>query len=119
MSAKPVGRPRIVESPEEFDRLVDEYVSLCRDNEDPVTFSGMALHLGFSTRQSLYEYQAYDGFSDSVKRARLIVENEYERRLYSGQPTGPIFALKNHGWSDKQELEHSGELPMIVVKREE
>lgn len=115
---RPPGRPRIIETPDEFDRLVDEYVAKCETDDEPVTFTGMALHLGFSARSSFYEYQNYDGFSDSVKRARAMVEMEYEKRLSGNSPTGAIFALKNHGWSDKQQHELSGELPVLVVKRE-
>lgn len=103
------GRPRIIKSPEEFDRLVEEYRECCRIDEEPMTFTGMALHLGFSHRQALYEYANYDGFSDSVRKARTLIECEYEKRLQgSTQVAGSIFALKNHGWSDKQEHEHSG-----------
>lgn len=108
------GRPRIIDSPEEFDRLVDEYVAKCREEDEPVTFTGMALHLGFVARQSLYDYQGYDGFSDSVRRARSLVEAEYEKRLAGNNVAGSIFALKNHGWSDRQELEHSGNVPAEV-----
>ena len=50
---KRVGRPRVVETPEEFDALVEEYRALCAENEAPVTFTGMARHLGFASRQSL------------------------------------------------------------------
>jgi hypothetical protein len=114
------GRPRIIESPEEFDRLVAEYRDWCRENEEPVTFTGMALHLGFADRQSFYDYAKREGFSCSVKTAKTLVENEYEKRLAGQNVAGSIFALKNHGWTDKQVQEHTGDaLPVLVVKREE
>jgi hypothetical protein len=50
----------------------------------------------------------YDGFSHSVKRAKMIVENAYEKRLQGSNPTGAIFALKNMNWRDKIEQEISG-----------
>lgn len=68
----------------------------------------MALALGFTSRGALDEYAHYDGFSHSVKRAKTYVELAYEKRLAGNAPTGAIFALKNMGWSDKQEIEHSG-----------
>lgn len=104
------GRPPIIKTPEEFDRLVDQYVAKCRSEEQPLTITGLCLHLGFDERKRLYEQSNRDGFSHSVKRARLIVEADYERRLGDRAipAAGTIFALKNFGWSDKQEHEVSG-----------
>ena len=102
------GRPRIIETPERFDELVEEYRQLCADREDPVTFTGMALHLGFESRQSFYAYGKLEGFSYPVRKARAMVEAEYEKRLAGNNVAGAIFALKNHGWSDRQELGLSG-----------
>jgi len=102
------GRPRKYNSPEDFEAKVDEYVIHCADKEEPITWTGLALYLGFSSRQSIDEYLEYDGFSDSVKRAKMIVENAYEKRLQGNSPTGAIFALKNMNWKDKTETEISG-----------
>lgn len=99
------GRPRKIGSPEEFDRLVDDYVAQCQADDEPITITGMTLALGFVAKQSLYDYAEYDGFSDSVKRAQSIVENAYEKRLSGHAATGAIFALKNFGWKDRQEVE--------------
>jgi len=71
------GRPRKIKSPEEFDKLVDAYVQKCQSAEAPITWTGVALALGFTSREAIDEYAKYDGFSDSVKRAKLIVENAY------------------------------------------
>jgi len=103
----PRGRPRSIESPEQFDALVDEYVEQCEEKDVPVTLTGMILHLGLSSRQSLDRYQQYDGFSDCVKRAKLYVELAYEMRLNGDKPTGAIFALKNLGWRDRVEQDHT------------
>jgi hypothetical protein len=104
------GRPPIIETPEEFDRLVDEYVELRRAEGKRLTITGMALHLGFYGRQSLYQQADREEFYDSVKRASALVEADYEDRLEDrGIPAaGTIFALKNFKWSDKQEHEISG-----------
>jgi hypothetical protein len=105
--SNPVGRPRLYKTPEEFEAKVYEYQEYCKEAKEPVTWTGLALFLGFSSRQSIDEYQHYDGFSDSVKKAKLFVEWHYEMRLNGGQPTGAIFALKNMGWADRQEFDHS------------
>ena len=104
---RPVGRPRLYDTPEQFETKVYEYQKHCEAASEPVTWTGLALFLGFSSRQSIDEYQNYDGFSDSVKKAKTFVEYHYELRLNGERPTGAIFALKNMGWSDKQEIEHS------------
>lgn len=102
------GRPRKIESPERMDELVSEYESKCFADEKAVTLTGLIRHLGLSSRQSLDEYSKYEGFSDSVKRAKLLVEQSYEERLSGNAPTGAIFALKNMGWRDKQDHEVTG-----------
>jgi len=100
----PPGRPRKIQSPEEFDRLVDAHVLYCLEHGDPVTWTGMALALGLTSRGALDHYgKTYPEFSDPVKRARFIVENSYENRLHGQSPTGAIFALKNMNWKDKTE----------------
>ena len=109
------GRPRVIDTPEEFDRLVEEYRQQCKANEEPMTFAGMAYHLGFADRRSLYDYEKYEGFSRSSKRARLLIESQYEGRLSGNSPTGAIFALKNHGWSDKPPEE--GDEPRDFARR--
>lgn len=104
----PVGRPRKIKSPEEFDRLVDSYIDMCRKNDEPVLLIGMVLALGLTSKEAFYNYGSeYAEFSESVKRARSLVELEYEKRLnVNSSAAGPIFALKNFGWKDKQEVDN-------------
>lgn len=71
---------------------------------EPATITGLALFLGFSDRQSLYDYQAKEEYSCVIKKARTRVEMEYEKTLHAEGSPGAIFALKNMGWSDKQEV---------------
>lgn len=75
---------------------------------EPVTITGLALHLGFESRQSIYDYEEKGEFSYIIKNARLRVENAYEKNLYSDKPTGSIFALKNMGWKDHNRTELTG-----------
>ncbi len=105
----PVGRPKIIKTPDEFDALVNSYLAMCRANEEPILLTGMILALGLSSKESFYHYEEYPEFYDSVKRARLLVELEYEKRLnVNSSAAGPIFALKNFGWADKIENVLSG-----------
>jgi hypothetical protein len=93
---------------EEFERLADEYFDECEAQDRPALITGLALHMGFASRQSFYDYEQRPEFSYVVKRARLRVEMGYELQLWGPRPTGAIFSLKNMGWSDRQTLEHSG-----------
>lgn len=102
-----MARPRIISSPEEMDQRVDEFIALCVDKDLPVTLTGMILHLGLVSRQSLDQYGERPEFYDSVKRAKLIVECGYEQRLSGNCAAGPIFALKNFGWKDRQEVDQT------------
>jgi hypothetical protein len=70
-----------------------------------ITITGLALFLGFDSRQSLYDYQKKSKFSYPIKRALTIVEQQYENQLFERNPAGAIFALKNFGWKDKTEVD--------------
>jgi hypothetical protein len=53
------------------------------------------------------DYQNKDEFSYTIKKAKLRIENAYEKRLIQNGRSGDIFALKNFGWTDKQEIENN------------
>jgi len=107
------GRPPVFNSPEEMEAAVDDYVSRTPPNE--ITITGLCIALGFVSRQSFYDYEKRDGFSYTVLKARLLVENSYERTLRTVAAPGSIFALKNMGWKDKQETELTGELAIKQI----
>lgn len=113
------GRPKKFKDPGEMQRKIDEYFSRCDETGEPYTITGLALALD-TTRETLLDYEhaaSRKAFSDTVKRAKLRVQNYAERQMYLKQnPAGPIFALKNYGWRDKQEIEHSGEMVFAVKK---
>lgn len=108
------GRPLKFKSVEELQEKIDDY--FCSFNKDglnygsPVTITGLALALGTS-RETLCNYEAREEFFDAIKEAKTKVEHFAELQLFKGSnAAGPIFALKNHGWKDKQETEHSGSM---------
>lgn len=49
------GRPRIIESPEEMDRLVEEYVAKCQELGEPLTLNIER----FYNRRRLHSYLNY------------------------------------------------------------
>lgn len=71
------------------------------------TITGLALALD-TTRETLLDYQERPEFSDTIKAAKVKIENYWEELLIGGNATGPIFNLKNnYGWKDKTESELS------------
>ena len=108
-----VGGNRKYKNAEEMKLIIDEYFDMCNNNRRPYTVSGLARHLGL-TRKTLLEYQKkYGGeYAVIIEDAKTRIEEFVEACLFkSGIATGTIFNLKNNfGWSDKQELEHSGDV---------
>ncbi len=99
----PGGRPRKYQSVEQLQAAIDSYF----ESTEKVTVTGLALHLGLNSRQSLINNEGYsEEFLDAIKRAKLRVEMYYEEHLVESNAAGSIFALKNFGWRDKQEFDH-------------
>lgn len=71
----------------------------------PPTVTGLALWLGFKTRQSLLNYQARsEAFNDVLTVAKTRCEEYAERRLYDRDGVnGAKFSLTNNfkGWREK------------------
>lgn len=82
----------------------------------PYTITGLALALGTS-RETLLDYEERAEFSDTIKAAKVKIENYVESQLFTNSPTGPIFNLKNnYGWKDKTEQDlHVKELPKPIM----
>jgi hypothetical protein len=104
------GRPPIYSTAKELQDEVDSYLQDCVDKGKHPLITGLALALGFESRQSFYDYEKNPDFSYTIKRARMHIESSYEDCLRSNNCTGSIFALKNMGWKDKTEIEQSGSL---------
>ena len=112
------GRPPIYKTPDEMIPKIEEWAERVRSKEERPTVTGLCIALGFDSKDTLYNYRDKPGFSYPIKRALLFVENGYEGGLWTTSPTGPIFALKNMGWKDKHETEHSGEINLPTIKVE-
>lgn len=127
-----IGRPPKFDSPEQMQELIDAYFTACKGHPiedengevvynkngepiipdaEPPTITGLALALGFSTRQSLLNYQAKREFVDTILIAKSRVEKYAEIRLYDRDGvSGAKFNLSNNfsGWSDRQTTELFG-----------
>ena len=122
------GRPPIFKNAKQLAKKVDAYFEYIKgeshgsgkrkvwDREpEPATICGLTLYLGFAHRSTLDDYEEVEEFSNIIKRARLRVAFEYEKKLSDQKPTGPIFALKNMGWSDNKSIELSSDPDKPVI----
>lgn len=93
-----MGRPKLFESVEEFIELSNAYFE---ENENKkISWTGLCLSVGASSRQSLERYkngEHGEDFVDPIKKALMIVENYYEEREDGAKS---IFVLKNFDWKD-------------------
>lgn len=129
MSENKVGRPPMYKTKKELQEKIDSYFEECkgrilydddgkliRDKNGfpliidarPPTITGLALHLGFTSRQALLNYQAKEEFVDTITRAKSRVECYAEERLYDKDgANGAKFNLANNfeGWKEKQQID--------------
>jgi len=114
------GRPRIYDDPEELEKAVDSYFIIEEEGMEKMinkpTVTGLALHLGFADKTTLYEYRDRPEFSYSIKKGLTMIERYHEEGLSENSVAGRIFALKNMGWRDKTEVEQSGSLNINWVE---
>ena len=110
-----VGRPKKYNEAEEMQKKIDEYFEKCDKDREPYTITGLCITLDMS-RQDLSNYSKEEKFFDTIKKAKMKVENYLEKRLINdNSTTGIIFNLKNNfGWKDKQEVEVAQEKPFEV-----
>lgn len=126
---KAVGRPPKYKTVAEMQEKIDAYFKECEgklleDKEGnivfdkfgkpvivgakPITVTGLALALGFTSRQALLNYQAKKQFVDTITRAKSRIEQYAEERLFDRDgANGAKFSLANNfkGWNEKQSVE--------------
>lgn len=83
----------------------------------PLTITGLALALGFNSRQALLNYQCKEEFHDTIMRAKSKVEQYAEERLFDKDgANGAKFSLANNfeGWREKQQIEAEVNTEMTI-----
>jgi len=109
------GQPMKYKTVGALKKAIEAYFVMCIEDKIPLTITGLAIALDFTSRQALINYEktkGYEKFFDTVKKAKLMVQNYAETFLFTGKTVaGAIFNLKcNYGWEDKQIIEHSGKI---------
>ena len=142
------GRPAMYDCPVELEEKIEDYFNWCqgdkeeregerviknkdgskvtetytydfwlREPESP-SITGLAIHLGFESRQSMYDYLKKPEFTYIIKKGLLKVENTYEKGLWTNSPSGVIFALKNMNWTDRMAIDQTIEDKIPKTKEE-
>lgn len=123
------GRPPMYETVEEMQEKIDAYFEECKGriltdgegntifdkygyplivDQKPLTVTGLALALGFNSRQTLLNYQDKEEFMDTITRAKTRIEQYAEERLFDKDgANGAKFSLANNfeGWKEKQHID--------------
>lgn len=133
----PAGRKPFFSSAKQMQKKIDEYFESCAgepfliDGEPyvdkhgevvlvgahPPTVTGLALALGFESRQSLIDYREKDEFTDTITRAKMRVEEYCEQRLFDrdGQ-RGAEFSLKyNFRWAEERDEDEGEESGVVML----
>lgn len=133
------GRPLIYKTVEEMQIKIDEYFKMCDGEllldkageiifdkwgqpiylgQKPYTVTGLALALGFNSRQALLNYQGRPEFNDAITQAKLKIEDYAVQRLFDRDGVqGAKFTLINNfkDYKDKQEIEHGGDMTVKII----
>lgn len=127
-------------SPEEMQKKIDAYFEECKGHAllgddgkavtdkfgypvildaKPLTVTGLALALGFTSRQTLLNYQAKNKkFQEIIDMAKLRIENYAEMRLYDKDGSnGAKFNLQNNFkcWDADKNKQDEGKGPAINI----
>ena len=138
MENNKTGRPPNYTSVKEIEKLIEKYFEECKGHPyilpdgaplcdkygqpvivdvHPPTVTGLALALGFNSRQSLLNYQAKPEFMDTITRAKAYVERYAEERLFDKDgANGAKFSLANNfeGWKEKQQVDMNSDVNINI-----
>lgn len=136
---KQVGRPPIYKTVNEIEGKIDAYFKECEGeilkddngktvlnkfgnpvviNRRPPTVTGLALALGFTSRLDLLRYQGKEEFCNTITRAKSMVEQYAEERLFDRDGSnGAQFSLRNNfkGWDADKKNDDSGDGKIMIV----
>ena len=139
------GRPPTFKTAAEMQEKIDAYFKDCEGHaltdsdgeivydkygqpvivgDHPPTVTGLALALGFTSRQALLNYQAKKAFVDTITRAKSRIEEYTEARLFDRDGVnGAKFSLKNNfkGWSDSPDgmTDHKPKNNLLEILKED
>jgi hypothetical protein len=106
------GAEPLYESPEAMTEEIGNYLIYEeKTSKGKYTLSGLALYLGFASRQSMYDYeQKSPAFAYAINRFRLFMQHYHEQRLtWAGSFQGSFVWLKNFGGYTDEVTQHQNQ----------
>ena len=100
------GAPPKFKTVEELEECIKKYEEYLKNEDKPPTMAGLAYYTGVD-RQTLYNYKNKDEYFGTIKGFVDRILMTYEERSLTDSTAGLIFLLKNYGYSDKQEIDHT------------
>lgn len=106
------GNPRRWRSAKALQKAVDDYFAECEERGRVPSVAGLALALGFMSRQALYRYTDRENENNSddyvtiITKAKLRIEEENIQLAYNRDASaGARFVLQNgFNYSEKQDI---------------
>ena len=111
-----IGRPAKYTDNEVLKTKIEEYMNFAYSKKKPLTVSGLCIYLGIS-KDTFSRYAKQSNFSETIKMARLMIENWTEEAALTGDidRTVAIFSLKaNYKWKDKQDIDVKADMKINV-----
>jgi len=102
------GRKKML-TPEQFKERAKEYFDECNALDEAPSIAGLAYHLGFSSKQSIFDYRKDPEYKHEANRATLFIEAWLNKKVANKDTYSPgqWHILKaNFGYEDKQSLDH-------------
>ena len=112
------GNPRRWRSAKALQAAVDQYFADCEESHKVPSVAGLALALGFMSRQALYRYtdreheSSADEYVTIITQAKLKIEEANIQLAYNRDASpGARFILQNgFNYSDKHEIATRNEI---------
>ena len=125
------GRPRIWPTPEPMAAAINQYFLKCEQGKIrkwinkrgeyqeailPIIpeLTGLALHLGFASYASFWEYTKYPEYSDVLARAKSVMEHELLQNALLGlveRTTADRILSVRHGWK----VDENTKIEILIV----
>lgn len=103
------GRKKML-TPEQFKAKSMEYFDECKALDEAPSIAGLAFHLGFSSKQSIFDYRKDPEYTHEANRATLFIEAWLNKKAVNKETftPGQLFILKsNFGYEDKHSVDHT------------
>jgi len=132
----PAGRPPRYKTPEEMQKAIDAYFARCENGRKvtiikkgkpidvmkpiPMTVAGLALALGFLSREALLKYSGKPEFVSVIARAKLRIQEDMASRGLTGESESKITSLilaSDFGYSTRQDISVSGDTLEDTLRR--